>query len=80
MEDINKQVGFRIRGLREKKGMTQEGLADRCGLHRSDMGEIERGELNVTLKTLQKVGVALELSLIELVRGVGQVERRVVRA
>ena len=53
MEDINGQVGRRIRALRERKGLTQEGLAAKCGLHHSHMGEIERGELNVTVKTLK---------------------------
>jgi len=73
MDDINKQAGRRIRALRVSKGFSQEGLADESGLHRSHMGEIERGELNITLKTLERLGLALRVPVIELVRGVGQV-------
>ena len=68
MKDINGQVGRRIRALREREGMTQEGLAAKCGLHRSHMREIERGELHVTVKTLEKVGLALQLPLMQLLK------------
>lgn len=60
MEDINKQIGDRIRSLRLKKGLSQERLADKSGLHRSHMGEIERGELDVSVQTLLWVGRALD--------------------
>lgn len=70
MVDINRQVGKRIRALREGKGFSLEGLAEESGLHRSHMGEIERGEINVSLATLQKIGVALHLPLSEMLRDV----------
>lgn len=68
MQDINKQIGRRIRALREGKGFSQFTLAEESGLHRSHMGEIERGEINVSLATLQKIGVALHLPLSEMLR------------
>jgi len=67
MLDINKQVGRRIRVLRENRGFSQEELAWNSGLHRSHMGAIERGESNVTVRTLQRVGLALRVSVSELV-------------
>lgn len=66
MENINKQVGKRIRALRQRKGFSLEGLAEESGLHRSHVGEIERGEINVSLVTLQKIGAALHLPLSEM--------------
>lgn len=71
MQDINKEVGRRIRVLRMNKGFSQEDLAFSSGLHRSHMGEIERGRCNITLKTLQRVGVGLRVSLTELVKNLG---------
>lgn len=44
-----KAFGNRIRELRQAKGMTQEDLADRCGLFRTYMSRIETGKANPTL-------------------------------
>lgn len=69
-KEIFKQVGNRIRILRQNKGMSQEELAVVCGLHRSHMGQIERGESNTTLGTLWRIGLGLEVSVIELLKGI----------
>jgi transcriptional regulator with XRE-family HTH domain len=58
--NIQVQLGSKIRELRTKKGLSQEKLADACGLHRSHMGEIERGRANVTLSTLQAIAQKLQ--------------------
>jgi cytoskeletal protein RodZ len=42
MTDIVKDVGFRIRELREDRGLSQEKLAERADLHRAYVGQIER--------------------------------------
>ena len=68
MQDINKEVGNRIRVLRETKGLSQDLLAVRSGLHRSHVGQVERGESNVTVRTLWKIGAALGVPVRELVR------------
>ena len=73
MQDINKEVGRRIRVLRMNRGFSQEDLADCSGIHRSHMGEIERGACNITLKTLHRVGLGLRVSVAELVKDVGKV-------
>jgi transcriptional regulator with XRE-family HTH domain len=56
---ITESFGLRLRKLRSGKGISQEELADRCGLHRTFIGRIERGESNITLTTLHKVAVGL---------------------
>ena len=43
-------VGETVRRLRLKRGWSQDFLADQTGLHRAHMGEIERGESNVTIR------------------------------
>ena len=68
---MNTQVklGARIRELRMEKGWSQEKLADACGLHRSHMGEIERGRANITLATLFIIADKLQTSGAALLEG-----------
>ena len=75
MQDINKQVGKRIRVLRENRGFSQEELASSSGLHRSHMGQIERGEANVTVRTLERIGLALRVPVFEFLRDVASAAR-----
>jgi transcriptional regulator with XRE-family HTH domain len=63
-------LGQRIRELRSKRGYSQEGFADLCGVHRTFMGSIERGETNLSFQNLVKVAAALEITLSQLVSGV----------
>lgn len=51
---------------RRAKGLPQEALADACGLHRTYVGSVERGERNVTLSTLEVFAAALRVSVIDL--------------
>lgn len=55
-----------IRVYRKLKGLSQEGLADACGLHRTYVGSVERGERNVTLSSLEALGRALGVSVPQL--------------
>ena len=70
MEDIRRRFGRAIRKRRERLGLSQEEFADRCGLHRTYVGAIERGERNVSLINLEKVARAFKISLSDLFRGV----------
>ena len=45
-EDIIKRIGLNIMIIREKKGLTQEKLAELAGLHRSYIGQIEQRNNN----------------------------------
>ncbi len=66
MGDINTQVGFNIRTIREEKRLTQVQLGRLAGMHRAYIGQIERGEKNIGLKNLQKIAKALRVHPREL--------------
>jgi transcriptional regulator with XRE-family HTH domain len=70
MEDIRVRFGNALRQRRKKMGVSQEAFADLCGLDRTYVGGIERGERNVALVNLEKIAKALDLSLSELFRHV----------
>jgi transcriptional regulator with XRE-family HTH domain len=55
-----------IKFLRKKKGYSQEEFAERCGLHRTYIGSIERQERNVTLSTIEVLSKTLEISASDL--------------
>jgi len=63
---ILRALGKRIRELRSKQGYSQEGFADKCGVHRTFMGTIERGESNLSLLNIAKVASALDITLSTL--------------
>ena len=60
------QVGALIRHLRHAAGLSQERFAARCGLHRTYIGAIERGEKAITITTANKLAQALGMSLAQL--------------
>ena len=71
MQDANsvrKQLGIRVRELREKKGWSQEELAHQSGLARSFAGAIERGEKDVRLSTLMKLANTFKIAIYQLFR------------
>ena len=70
-EELQKRVGMRIRKLRKERDWSQEEFADECGLHRTYMGSVERGERNLTLNSLDKIAKTLKVSLSELLKGLG---------
>jgi transcriptional regulator with XRE-family HTH domain len=63
------EFGSRVRTLREKVGYSQEDLAIECGLHRTYVGSIERGERNVALRNIVRIADALGADPAQLVRG-----------
>lgn len=70
MQDVRQRLGERIRKLRLKKGWSQEHFADICGLHRTYVGAVERGEKNLTLANLQILADTLQITIAQLFRGV----------
>ena len=62
--------GKRVRNLREARGLSQEQFAHLTDLDRSYIGGVERGQRNISLKNLEKIATALEMSLEELLGGV----------
>lgn len=63
---IDIQFGARIAELRKQLNISQEELAERCGVHRTYIGSIERGEKSPTLNTIEKFATGLNVSIIEL--------------
>lgn len=61
MENIRVTFGKHLRKLREKKGWTQEHLADEAGMHFTYIGQIERGLRNPSLVNLKKIASALKV-------------------
>lgn len=60
---ITELIATRIRECRMELGLSQERLGHRCGLHRTYIGSIERGEKHVTVVTLYRIAQALEKPL-----------------
>lgn len=59
----------RVRAERLKKGLSQEELAEKTGVHRTYIGMIERAEKNITLKNIEKISLALKIKLSDLFNG-----------
>ena len=68
MQDVQKQIGATVRMLRLKRKWSQDVFADRSGLNRAHVGEIERGESNVTIQTLKIIADTLNVKISDLVR------------
>jgi transcriptional regulator with XRE-family HTH domain len=68
--DYRKALGRRIRDLRASRKWSQEQFAAICAINRSYMGRIERGELNLTLESLEKVAKGLETTVSALLKGI----------
>lgn len=65
-ESIRTLLAENIRSYRRSKNLSQEELAEKCSLHRTYIGSVERCERNVTLSTLELLASALEISVAEL--------------
>ena len=70
VRDLAIVLGDRIRELRRKRGFSQESFADHCGLHRTYMGGIERGEHNLTIQTALTIAGGLGITLSRLFSGI----------
>ncbi len=68
-QDILVRFGARVRELRLSKGYSQESFAAKCGLDRTYIGGIERGERNLALRNIENIAKALDMTLSELMRG-----------
>jgi transcriptional regulator with XRE-family HTH domain len=64
--DLQRTVGRNLRTYREAKGLSQEAFADVLGVHRTYMGGIERGERNLTLKSLERIAGRVGLDPLAL--------------
>ena len=61
--ELVKILSDNLRRLRLERGLSQEALAERCGLHRTYIGSIERGERNATLGSIEVIANSLNVSV-----------------
>ena len=66
VKHVRKFLGQRLRALRKQRELSQERLGDRAGLSGKFIGEVERGEKSISIDSLYRVSVALEIPLREL--------------
>ncbi|HVC25448.1 MAG TPA: helix-turn-helix transcriptional regulator [Acidimicrobiales bacterium] len=64
--ELQRALGRRLRSHREALGLSQESFAETVGVHRTYMGGIERGERNLTLKSVERIAARLGVEPIEL--------------
>jgi len=66
--ELQRIVGRNLRRYRLEHGFSQEAFADHMGVHRTYFGAVERGERNLTLRTLEKIAIFLDIDPRELLR------------
>jgi transcriptional regulator with XRE-family HTH domain len=65
-DQVKRAFGARLRSLRKARALSQEGIALKAGLDRSYVGQIERGESNVSLINIHRIADALEVPVARL--------------
>ncbi|OLT55275.1 transcriptional regulator [Corynebacterium sp. CNJ-954] len=61
--------GTQIRRLRQQRGLSQEGLANAAGLHRTYIGSVERGERNISLVNILRLAGTLDVDAGDMLSG-----------
>lgn len=69
--DLQRIVGRNLRRVRRDRGLSQEDFAHLLGVHRTYMGGVERGERNLTLKSLERLAERLGVDPLELMKDSG---------
>jgi transcriptional regulator with XRE-family HTH domain len=69
--DLQRAVGRNLRAYRQARGLSQEAFAEFVGVHRTYMGGLERGERNLTLRSVEKIASHLEISPLQLMQAAG---------
>jgi transcriptional regulator with XRE-family HTH domain len=75
LSDATQILGERIRAERHAQDLSQEVLADRCGVHWTFVGQVERGRRNLSLHNLLKIADGLGIDPGRLVRGLSAPKR-----
>jgi len=70
IQKYRKVLGENIRTYRRDLGWSQEKLAEKAELHRNYIGDVERGEENVSVDALMRIAAAMKKTLSDLVHGV----------
>ncbi|MGE3407579.1 MAG: helix-turn-helix domain-containing protein [Pirellulales bacterium] len=64
-----RDLGERLRAVREGQNLTQRQVAEKCNLHRTFIGSVERGERNVSVLNLRLIARVLRVRIAELLEG-----------
>lgn len=64
--DLQRVVGENLQAYRRERGLSQEAFADVLGFHRTYIGGLERGERNLTLKSVERIAEKLDLDPVQL--------------
>ena len=67
--ELQQALGRNLRKHREQLGLSQEKFAEHLGFHRTYAGALERGERNISLKSLETLGALLKIDPRDLLRG-----------
>lgn len=66
--DLQRIVGHNLRAYRKARGLSQEAFADVLGVHRTYMGSIERGERNLSLKSVERLAGLIDVEPLALLQ------------
>ena len=66
--DLQRAVGANLRRYRLERGLSQEAFAEFVGVHRTYMGGLERGERNLTLRSVERIADRLGVDPLGLLR------------
>lgn len=66
--ELQQALGQNLRTYRVERGMSQEAMADFLGVHRTYMGGVERGERNLTLRSVERIAIRLGIDPLELLK------------
>jgi transcriptional regulator with XRE-family HTH domain len=72
MDDLQRTLGKNLRGFREAEDLSQEAFAEVLGVHRTYMGALERGERNLSLRSVEKIARVLKIEPLLLLSDPGR--------
>ncbi len=71
VKDLKRAFGLRVRELRDARSWSQEEMGEVSDLHWTYIGQVERGERNLTLLSIHKFARAFKIDMSELLKGLG---------
>lgn len=78
MSELSLEIGKRIRNYRTQLKLSQEELAEKCSLHPTYIGQVERGEKNATIESISRIAAGLDIplsTLFENLEGIAATEK-----
>jgi transcriptional regulator with XRE-family HTH domain len=66
--DLQRTIGRNLRAYRLARGLSQEAFAEILGVHRTYMGSVERGERNLTLRSVERLAARIDEEPLTLLR------------